>query len=807
MSQRFLLTSVCLGALWCGHAVAALPIVESVEPRGVQAGKETTVVFHGQRLGDAYEVLSDDDRVKVLSVKAQDDKKVSVTVKTDDDLTPGLYPLRLVTKTGVANLRLLSVGRMPSFAETEPNSDFDQAQPIELNQTITGVVTNEDIDHFKVELAESQKLVVEVEGLRLHYDLRYRNILDPYVAILDDTGSEVANSDDSPLLRQDALCHYTAPAAGTYVVQIRDSSFRGSKFGAYRMHVGDFPRPITIFPAGGIPGSVLQAQWIDIDGSQHDVELQLPSLPSDDHQVCIETEAGISPSPNRLRVNELPVIVEAEPNNDYRKAPEHTAPAAFCGIISEPNDFDCFAFECKKGRKYKVEVFARNVLRSSLDAVLNVFGPDHKTIRSSDDIGFNMDPMLEFSAAADGLHTIRIYDHLRRGDAIKQYRIEVTETSPGFDVTLKELRRDEATPAIVPLGGRGAIMVTATRRDYGGPIKLSPKDLPAGVTATTFDIPAGRPEIPVLLSAAEDAAIGTQLFTIDSVANDGKSLNVAGTFSQPQKMVLGQNRRPMFVTSTPRAVCTVAEKAPFQIELIQPKTPLVRQGSKQLLVKLTRDEGFDGAVSLRTLYNPPGVGVNNSRRIEKGKTQVEIPLTANSGAAIGTWPLIMMATYSAPSGSRVVATNAIDLNVESQFFKYNFPKSAAEQGKSMTLAVGLEVLREFEDDAEIQLVGMPNGVSSPTPIQPIKKDATDVQFPIEIAADAKVGTHKTLVCVARLKRDGEVITQTVGTGEIRVDKPLVAPSPEDQAKKKKKAAAPKPLSRLEQLRQQSAAVQ
>src|SRR5690606_11884914 len=116
-----------------------------------------------------------------------------------------------------------------------------------------GVIKFEDVDHFEVELAEDQTIHVEVEGLRLSYDYSSR-IFDPYVAILDDGRFEVGESDDSPLLQQDPLCTFTAPKAGTYKIVLRDSSFGGNNLAHYRMHVGTFPRPIAVIPAGGIPG-------------------------------------------------------------------------------------------------------------------------------------------------------------------------------------------------------------------------------------------------------------------------------------------------------------------------------------------------------------------------------------------------------------------------------------------------------------------------------------------------------------------------------------------------------------------------
>ncbi|MGB7347424.1 MAG: PPC domain-containing protein [Pirellulaceae bacterium] len=783
---------------------AALPVVERLQPMGVVRGEETTITFHGQRISDAHQVLADVPGIEIIEVKPVDNKKVEVKLKTNKDLAPGLYPVRLITKSGIANLRLIGVGAMPIVNEAEPNDDFAVPQSIELNQTIEGVVTREDVDHYQVKLKKGQTLNVEIEGIRLAFSLNNQNILDPYIAILDEGRFEVATSDDSPLLQQDGLCSFTAPEDGSYTILVRDSSFLGNPICGYRLHVGTFPRPVAVVPAGGQPGSVMKSQLVDLDHNATEATVQLPSESVDQWPVVTQNENGISPSPNWVRVNDLPVVVEDEAtNDDYRKAPEHPVPAAFCGLIGEPNDYDCFSFQAKKGTRFRVEVFAREVLRSPLDAYCNLFGPDNKTISSSDDSRGKVDPFLEFTAAADGKHTVRIYDQLRGGSPLHNYRIEVTTPAPTFDLTLKELRREEAQVVPVPAGGSIAMVVASARSAYNGEIQLELAGLPEGVTATTFPIPPGRNEIPVVLTAAKDAKHSASLYAIAG-HGDEKNFNVMGRLKQTHKLVLGQNRRHMWAYDTQRAAMAVTDKAPFTIEMVQPKTPIVRDGSKELLVKIVRDEGFDGVVSLRTLYNPPGVGVNNSRRIEKGKTEALIPITANGSAALGQWPVVMVASYPTSNGTAYISTQAIMLDIQETLFKYEFPKAAGEQGNEITFGVKMEVLRDYEGEAEVQLVGIPNGVTSPEPIQKINKDTTVVTFPLVIAKDAKVAKHKTLNIQSRVKVGDETIVQTNGTGEIRIDKPLPpkvdAPKPEKKVEVAKKPAAPKVLSRLEQLR-------
>ncbi len=797
-------------------AIAAFPVVVYQKPLGVTRGGEATVVLHGERLSDARQVLFDLPGIEVVEVKPIDDKSVELKVKTDASLAPGQYPYRLITASGVANLRFLSVGAMPMVEEIEPNNELAAPQDIEMNCTVEGNVDREDVDCFRVSLQAGQKLTVEIEGIRQRWDLRNRDILDPYIAILDDKRFEVAVSDDSMLFQQDGVCSFTPETDGQYTILVRDSSFLGQRdVCRYRVHIGSYPRPTTVIPSGGVQGDVLNAKLIDIDGSITEAFLQLPTdlidsangsaPPTQAYSVITADALGITPSPNWIRVGNLPIVTEQEPNSDYRKAPVCSVPALLCGVIGEPGDFDCFAFDCKKGESFRVRLFARDTLRSPLDGVMNVFDGDGKTVKSTDDVGGKPDGFFDFTAAGDSQYTIRIYDHLRGGSPLHNYLIEVSRLKPSFQIDLKELRRDEAMVVPVPIGGHGAMVVQAKRDQYNEAFDISVDGLPPGVTAETYPMPAGRVEIPIVLTATPDAALAGCFFDLRGKGKRGDG-ELTSDLEQYHKIVLGQNRRAMLDHVAPKAVMAVCEAMPFSVELVQPKTPLLRRGSKDLVVKIQRNEGFENPVYLKTLYNPPGVGVNNSRKIDKGQSETTIPITANGGAAIGPWPMILQVSYGTKLGTQTVATAPIMLDVEDALFNYTFPRAAAETGQEISLNITMAKIRDLAGDIEVELVGLPNGVTSSAPVQKVTLESTSVTFPLTVAADAKTGMHKTLNVQTRVHRDGETMIQTDGTGEIRIDAPIAKTEPVAQPEKKaepaptKSAAPAKPLSRLEQLR-------
>jgi hypothetical protein len=130
---------------------------------------------------------------------------------------------------------------------------------------------------------------------------------------------------------------------------------------------------------------------------------------------------------------------------------------------------------------------------------------------------------------------------------------------------------------------------------------------------------------------------------------------------------------------------------------------------------------------------------------------------------------------------------------------------AAEQGKPGEIFCTLEVAKTFTGPARINLFGLPAKVTT------IEKEflATDkeIRFPVTTAADSPVGKHTNLFCQAIVMENGSPVPHTIGQGGIfRVDAPPPAPATPAPAApvvaKPEPAPDAKPLSRLEQLRQQ-----
>ena len=523
---------------------------------------------------------------------------------------------------------------MPDVNEIEPNNDFAKPQKINLNTTVNGVVLNEDVDYYAVEAKKGQRLSVEVEGLRLG-----ESFFDPSVAIMDTNRFVLAAADDTPLLRQDCACSVIVPRDGTYVIQVRESAFGGSDRCHYRLHVGTFPRPLAVYPAGGKFGQTVDVTYIGAAGGPIVQKLTLPPGPQPGFAAWAQDGQGMAPSPNPFRLSPLENVLEKEPNNDAQHATPFTAPAALNGVIDPPGDTDCWVFSAKKGQTFDVRVFARQ-LRTPLDSTLNISRIKGQFIAGNDDSN-GPDSYVRFTAPEDDQYVISITDQMGRGGPDFVYRVEVTPVEPRLTVGLPERSTYVDMVAPVPKGNRIALMVSTQRDDFGGDVSLEMQGLPEKLCRASAADRRRSNAAPLLLSAPADAKPQAALVEVVGRHKEGDR-TIEGRLVQKTMLVRGDNNREVWSYVGNRMAAAVTDPVPFHVEIVPPKVPLVQNGNMELKVSATRDGGFKGAIMLRMLYNPPGVSSPDSVTIPEGQTQAVIPLTADGGAVIRTWKIAVL---------------------------------------------------------------------------------------------------------------------------------------------------------------------
>ena len=804
-------TALLASTIVAAPAMASSPTIRGMKPVGGRRGTEVVVTLTGQRLADVREILFYRPGIAATKVEVGKDGQVVATFKVDPDAPLGLHDFRLRTATGISPLKTFSVGVLDEVAEVEPNNDFAHPQPIAMNVTVNGVAENEDVDYYSVQAKKGDRITAEVEGIRLGLTL-----FDPYVAILDARRFELASSDDSALVWQDGFVSVVAPEDGTYIILARESAYAGNANCLYRLHVGNFPRPTATIPAGGKLGESVTVRWIGDVLGEKTTSLTLPASFERNFGLVAHDEHGTAPYPNAFRLSEFGNTIETEPNDTHPTATPFTPPVGLNGVIGAAGDVDVYTFRATKGQAYDVRVFARQI-RSPLDSVLSIAARGGGNLAGNDDRG-GPDSLIRFNAPKDGEYVVSVTDHLKKGGPDYAYRIEISPVAPKLTLSTpnESLRRGTPTMALaVPRGNRQAILINATRADFGGALSLAASGLPAGVKFEADTMVAGTAVLPVLFTADAGAPVAATLAEVSGRPVDPK-LDVPSEFTSTAELVLGQNNVPFWTRTVDSLAVAVTDEAPFSIDIVEPKVPIVRGGTMDLKVVAKRKPGFTAPIAVALLWNPPGTASKASIVIPEGQDSALIPINANDGAALNTWKIVANGTYTevppgpppaagarrGGAGRLTVSSGFAKLTVAPKFLTLKFAAASVEQGKDVDLVVKVNKAVDFPGEAKVTLLGLPNRVT--TEPASITKDSTEVVFHLKTDAASPVGEAKNLFCQVVITRDGEPIVHNLGTGRLRIDAPLPprknAPA---AAKVATASASSKPLSRLEKLRLES----
>lgn len=794
--MRSLLVFLCLGI----PSFAASPTVGLVLPRGGQRGTDVTLSFQGTNLADTQEVIVYFPGISIRKIESVTATEVKATALIAPDCRLGEHAFRLRTATGISDLRTFWVGALPSIDEKENNNDVLNSQAIPLNVTVQGLITNEDVDYFAVDCKKGQRLSVEIEGMRLG-----TIFFDPSVTIYNDKNFELAVADDSYITGQDGGAAILVPADGKYIIQVRDSAYAGNARSYYRLHVGNFPRPTAVVPSGGKPGESVEFRFLGDPLGEIKTTVKLPDANLNLARVHAQTPEGIHPAGIKVCISELTPVAEMANANSLKTAITGTAPCAFHGVLGVPGEIDHLKFFAKKGQVFQVECFGRR-LGSAIDPVIEVFLMAKDGSKLTDRMGVNddtggPDAQLRFTAAEEGEHCIRIRDHLGQGGLAYFYRVEVHPPLASAGVRLPRADGNNAANQdrqtwSVPKGSRLAVPLVLRRADWGGVAKLMLENLPPGVSATIEPIDFASPIIPVILEAKADSVLGAKLAL-------PRLVPVAGEIRTMERSTVdvvlsqGGNNTNFHSLATDHIAVAVTEAAPFSIDVIEPKVPLVQNGSMQLRVMAKRDGVFKGPITVLPVMTPPGVGIVGSTVIPENANECLININAAANSAPRKWRLAFMAFANTGNGNIWVGSNLFTLEVAPPLVAFTQPRTVIEQGQSAQVICKVSVGTPFTGKARAVMVGLPPKVTA-APVE-FESSQTEVAFTVTTDKSSPAGKHNTF-CQVVIVKDGENILHNVGGGELRIDAPVAV---KGTAIPPKPATTPlKPLSRLEQLRKE-----
>ena len=479
-----------------------------------------------QDLKKVADMFLNPNRKQQVKRSIQEMAIMDVTISAD--APPEDRELRLRTPAGFTNPMCFQVGVTPEISEQKPNDPDSPAAPaVNLPILLNGQIMPGDIDCFYFKAHKGQNLVIQAQARHLipYMPDAVPGWFQAAITLYDANNRELAFADHyrfSP----DPVIFYHVPQDGEYMVEIRDSIYRGREDFVYRLFVGEDPFITQMFPLGGKTGVATTASIAGWNLSKN--RLPLDTRPGVDsiRQTALRGEKWS----NRVlyAVDDLPESVEIEPNDTMQNAPRITLPQIVNGRIGKPGDVDLFQFEGRAGFEFVAEVFARR-LDSPLDSLLRLTDASGRVLAWNDDnedkgTGLNThhaDSYLFFKLPQDGVYYVQLSDAQNHGGEEYAYRLRIGPRSPDFALRV--------TPSSinVPAGCAVPISVYALRRNgFDGDIEVALKDAPAGWVLSGGLIPAGKDCVRMTLTAPKEPTVDPVVLRMESRATiNGKPVS------------------------------------------------------------------------------------------------------------------------------------------------------------------------------------------------------------------------------------------------------------------------------------------
>ncbi|MEQ8789234.1 MAG: hypothetical protein RIC55_23270 [Pirellulaceae bacterium] len=641
-----------------------VPVLVALDRIGLRTGETVEVTVRGEGLTAVRDILC--DTVRLVEVLANDEKSARLKVEVAAGADPGVHPLHLLCEAGLSNPRLIVVGPLGQWVEKEGNNAPAEANPIEQPCAVSGVLTPEDRDFFRFQVAAGETVV---------FDLRADRIGSPVAGVLtlfDSEGLEIDKAaTPSRGVAPDVRLVHRFEEAGTFNVCVTDRTFSGADYAAYHLTLSSQPFAESMFPLGGRRGETVK---VELAGSQPDQAwTQVVELPSalDWSRARLETPvvAASAKMPAQFAVGDYDEHLEHEPNDASKEAELVTSPVTINGRIDRPGDIDCFRVAAKAGEKLFFEVFAAR-LGTPLDAVLLVRDtsgtmiveqddgavPERlpPVIRAARDDGAIDDPRLEMTAPSDGEYVVEVRDRFHHGDAAHGYRLEISSQPLDFELIVQPGRVASSDPRdrrrrrgqrVLPQydgrgggalsidrGGRGSLVVRAIRRGYNGPIEIKLEDVPPQLVTQRAVIAEGQNQVLVDLLAGFDAE-STAAF-----------IRVVGVGSLADRTITRRAVQPVMFAALPSAVAAQRELDVVAVGVSGRGAELALRGAADgaltpggeavVRIELRRREGVAGEVALAAVNLPSGIRFDALTLAADQSTAV-VRVTADADATPG----------------------------------------------------------------------------------------------------------------------------------------------------------------------------
>lgn len=706
--------SVCVLLVLSASAVAAQtgPQLATVFPPGAKAGETVEVTVTGSNFDGGEQLLFSDKTVKAELVpgsaatdpKAKGGNNAMVIgtpgsarfkVTVPKDTRPGTHDVRIVTKSGLSNPRAFVIDKLNNEVnEKEPNNDTAEAQLVELNTTVNGVIAAPtDVDYVKVKAKAGQNVVVYC--LTTSIDSK----LHAELLAVDPGGKPIAANHG--YRGGDAVLDFLATVDGEYLIRVSQFAYTtGGPDHFYRLTVTSGGWDDVVFPPLGpskdgwesigrnLPGGKPDPRFTRPDGRPLMLEKFTPGKPPtfntpDLLRTVPPTSAMLDlgnvsahgmMDGNPILRSTNPIVLDNGKNDTPDSAQAVTIPCDVAGRIEKKHDRDWYSFEAVKGDVWTLEVFADRI-GSPVDAYFILTDDKGKVIAEVDDGADTLSPnqfytksddpgRYRFKVPADGVYRVMVST---REAAVQfgvrdQYVLRIAAESPDFRLAVMAPTAHYPDAGTVARNGAEQFNVYVFRMDgFDDPITLTAENLPKGVTCPPQTIASGQTRGTLVLTADKDAAEWAGFVTITGTA--GQLKHAARPFSVVWSVPgLQPNQPPQNIPMItrmdrgPGLALAVRGDAPFKLTPKVKDAIKVKPGDKvEVTLAVERKDGFKDAIQVFSAtpgFGPRQQGNNPPTPIgtvDAGKDEVKLTVDLPQNVTAGTYTLVLTGRSGVPA--------------------------------------------------------------------------------------------------------------------------------------------------------------
>jgi hypothetical protein len=794
---------------------APQPQILYVMPPGGQAGTTVDISVTGQNISGAEGLHFNFPGVKVEGLGSGSNPEFDPKSKKQPKPPPGLttqrfkvtlpakaplgiQDIRVVTKGGISNPRAFVVSDTKEFVEKEPNNDVPEANKVELNSAVSGVITNPtDVDFFLFSGKKGQKVVVSC--LTTSIDSK----LPAEIQLYSKGGSYLGGNKNyqGGNLNNDALLDAVLPDDGDYYVRV--SSFTYTLAGPdyfYRLTISTAPWIDAIHPSAIEPGkeAAVTVYGRNLPGGKPDPETKVGgrvlekvtmkvkapnearstqrrgagshAAPQqgflDGFDFHLKNEAGQS-NPYVIHFATAPVVLDNEKNDTRNTAQKVTVPCLIAGRFEKKADEDWYAFTAKKGDVFTIEAYGDR-LGSAVDLKFRLIDSQANIIVERDDNPetaalhfFNRTedpPSYRFVAKADGEYLLQVSSQYSFVDAGPRhlYHVRITSEQPDFRLVAMPTSNVAPEGVVVGQGGHQAYTVFVHRQDgFNSDITISGDKLPPGLTVAPQVISAGTKLTAVVVSASAQAEpwaggitlIGTATINGKKVEREVRGATISWAVQQPAPTLTRMDRE---------LTLAIRDKAPFSLTIEKDKIT-VNQGERITIpVKLTRlQPNFNATVNVTALALPPGYAMQPVA-FAPGKDTGTVNIDAKPMASPGVYSLVLRGQTGpvgpkpppkpVPGAISLPSTPVSLIVVPKQLAKLKVPNNVSklQVGKDAELNVDVARLFDYDGPFKLELVVPPTVKGISAMESQLKAGDTSGKLVIRAGPDAKIGAAPQL---------------------------------------------------------------